>query len=59
LRSGEFIFFTLYALVGLVLPFSSFFMLFETYSLQLHHLSPHFIMLVAIFVHLCEMYVGV
>jgi hypothetical protein len=59
LRPDEFIFFTSYALAGLVLPFSSFFTLLETYSLQLHHLSLHSIMMVVIFVHLCEMYVGV
>jgi hypothetical protein len=52
-------FFTSYALSGLMLPFSSFFVLLETYDLKLHHLSPHSIMLVAIFVHLYEMYVGV
>jgi hypothetical protein len=56
----EFIFFTYYFLFGLVLPFSSFFFtLLETYDLQLHHLLPHAITLVAIFIHLCEMYVGV
>jgi hypothetical protein len=60
LRSGEFIFFTSYTLSWLVLPFSSFFFtLLETNDLQLHHLSPHSITLVAIFIHLCEMYVGV
>jgi hypothetical protein len=60
LRSSEFIFFTSYALSRLVLPFSSFFFtLLETYDLQLHHLSPHSIALVAIFVHLYEIYVGV
>jgi hypothetical protein len=60
LRSSEFIFFTSYALSGLVLPFSSlFFTLLETYDLQLYHLSPHSIALVAIFVHLYEIYVGV
>jgi hypothetical protein len=58
LRPGEFIFFTSYALSALVLPFSSFFTLLETYGLQLHHLSPHSITLVVIFIHLCEMYVG-
>jgi hypothetical protein len=31
----------------------------ETYDLQLHHLSPHYITLVVILIHLCEMYVGV
>jgi hypothetical protein len=39
---------------------SSFFLtLLENYSLQLHHLTPHAIASVEIFVHLCEMYVGV
>jgi hypothetical protein len=57
---SKFIFFTLYALAGLVLPFSSFFfMLLETYGLQLHHPSSHSITLVAIFIHLYEMYVDV
>jgi hypothetical protein len=34
-------------------------MLLEFYGLQLQHLSPNSITLVAIFVHLCEMFVGV
>jgi hypothetical protein len=61
LWSCEFIFFTSYALSRLVLSFSSsfFFTLLEIYGLQLHLLSPHSITLVAIFVHLYEMYVGV
>jgi hypothetical protein len=61
LWSCEFIFFTSYALSRLVLSFSSsfFFTLLEICGLQLHHLSPHSITLVAIFVHLYEMYVGV
>jgi hypothetical protein len=33
-------------------------MLLEYYGLQLQHLSPNSIALVAIFVHLCEMYMG-
>jgi hypothetical protein len=41
-------------------PVSSFFlMLLEFYGLQLQHLSPNSITLVAIFVHLYEMFVGV
>jgi hypothetical protein len=40
-------------------PLSSFVPLLEYYGLQLQHLSPNSIALVAIFVHLCEMYVGV
>jgi hypothetical protein len=60
MRLGDFVFFATYALAGLVPPLSSFFlMLLEYYGLQLQHLSPNFIALVAIFVHLCEMYVGV
>jgi hypothetical protein len=41
-------------------PFSSLFLvLLEHYGLQLQHLSPHSIMLVVIFTHFCEMFVGV
>jgi hypothetical protein len=57
---GEIIQFTSYALAGFTLPTSSFFLtLPENYDLQLHHLMLHTLVLVAIFVHLCEMYVGV
>jgi hypothetical protein len=60
MRPRDFVFFTAYALAGLVPPLSSFFLtLLEYYGLQLQHLSPNSIALVAIFVHLCEMYVGV
>jgi hypothetical protein len=60
MRSGDFVFFTVYALAGLVPPLSSFFLtLLEYYGLQLQHLSSNSIALVAIFIHLCEMYVGV
>jgi hypothetical protein len=39
---------------------SSFFLtLLEYYGLQLQHLSPNSIMLVAILIHLCEMFKGV
>jgi hypothetical protein len=58
MRPGDFVFFTAYALVRLVPPLSSFLTLLEYYGLQLQHLSPNST-LVAIFVHLCEMYVGV
>jgi hypothetical protein len=52
--------FSAYALAGLVLPLSNFFLvLLEHYGLQLQHRSPHSITLVAIFAHLCEMFVGV
>jgi hypothetical protein len=46
-------------LVGLVLPASSFLTLLEDYDLHVHHLTPHAIALVAIFIHLYEMDVGV
>jgi hypothetical protein len=60
LEPGDFVFFSTYALAGLVPPLSSFFLvLLEFYGLQLQHLSPNSITLVAIFIHLCEMFVGV
>jgi hypothetical protein len=60
MRPGDFVFFAAYALAGLVPPLSSFFlMLLEYYGLQLQHLSPNSFALVAIFVHFCEMYMGV
>jgi hypothetical protein len=59
-RRGDFVFFAVYALAGLVPPLSSFFLtLLEYYGLQLQHFSPNSIALVVIFVHLCEMFVGV
>jgi hypothetical protein len=55
-----FIFFVVYALAGLVPLLSSFFLtLLEYYRLQLQHLSPNSITLVAIFIHFCEMFMGV
>ena len=45
---------------GLGLPISSFFLLLlEDFGLQLQHLTPHSRLLTSIFVHLCEMFVGV
>jgi len=45
---------------GLGLPISSFFLLLlEDFGLQLQHLTPHSILMTSIFVHLCEMFVGV
>jgi hypothetical protein len=40
-------------------PLSSFLTLLEYYGLQLHHLSSNTIALVAIFIHLYKMFVGV
>jgi hypothetical protein len=60
LQRSEIVLFTSYALVEFTLLRSSFFrMLLENYDLQLHHLTLHALVLVVIFVHLCEMYVGV
>jgi hypothetical protein len=59
-QPGDFVYFSAYALAGLGLSFSSFFLvLLEHYGLQLQHLSSHSITLVAIFAHFCEMFVGV
>jgi hypothetical protein len=60
LQPREFIFFTCYITVGLVPPVSSFlFTLLEFYRLQLQHLSPHSLILVAIFTHFYKMFVYV
>ena len=57
---GEFVLFVRHAMAGLTLPLSSFFLLLlEAYGLQLQHLTPYSITQVVIFVHLCEMFVGV
>jgi hypothetical protein len=57
---GDFVFIATYALAELVPLLSSFFlMLLEYYRLQLQHLSPNSITLMAIFVQLCEMFVRV
>jgi hypothetical protein len=59
MRPGDFVFFAAYALAGLVPLLSSIQPLLEYYGLQLQHLSPNSIALVAIFVQFYEMYVGV
>ena len=52
--------FTYYISCGLALPISPFFLLLlEELRLQIQHLTPHSILQAAIFVHLCEMFVGV
>jgi hypothetical protein len=56
----EFVLFTSYISCGLALPISPFFLLLlEEFGLQLQHLTPHSVLQAAIFVHLCEMFVGV
>src|SRR5579883_592456 len=60
LDAGEFVLFTSYATCGLVPPVSTFLLLLlEEFGLQLQHLTPHSILLVAVFAHFMEMFVGV
>jgi hypothetical protein len=60
LAAGEFVMFISYISCRLALSISPFFLLLlEEFGLQLHHLTPHSVLQVAIFVHLCEMFVGV
>ena len=60
LRAGEFVLFTSHISTGVGLPISSFLLLLlEDFGLQLQHLTPHSLLLTSIFVHLCEMFVGV
>jgi hypothetical protein len=60
LATGEFVLFTSYISCGLALPILSFFLLLlEEFGLQLEHLTPHSVLQAAIFVHLCEMFIGV
>jgi hypothetical protein len=60
LVAGEFVLFVSYLFCGLALPIFPFFLLLlEEFGLQLPHLTPHSILQVAIFVHFCEMFVGV
>jgi hypothetical protein len=60
LAAGEFVLFVSYLSYGLALPISPFFLLLlEELGLHLQHLTPHSILRVAIFAHLCEMFMGV
>jgi hypothetical protein len=60
LAAGEFVLFVPYISCGLALSISPFFLLMlEEFGLQLQHLTPHSILQAAIFVHLCERFVGV
>jgi hypothetical protein len=60
LAAGEFILFNSYAMCGLVPPISSFFLLLlEEFGLQLQHLTPYSVLLVAVFAHFMEMFMGV
>jgi hypothetical protein len=45
---------------GLALPASPFFRdLLDFYSLNLTHLNPNFVLQIAMFVHLCEAFLGI
>nr|CAE02876.1 OSJNBb0022F23.13 [Oryza sativa Japonica Group] len=56
---GRSVFFLSFTMAGLVPPFSSFFMdVLELYNLQMAHLTPNAVMTLAIFAHLCEMFIG-
>jgi hypothetical protein len=56
----ELMLFVSYISCGLALPISPFFLLLlEEFGLQLQHLTPHSILQAAIFVHLCEVFIGV
>jgi hypothetical protein len=60
LVAGEFVLFNSYITCGLAPPISSsFLLLLEEFGLQLQHLTPHSVLLVAIFAHFMEMFVGV
>jgi hypothetical protein len=60
LVAGEFVLFNAYATCRLVPLVSSFFLLLlKEFGLQLQHLTPHSVFLVAIFDHFMEMFVGV
>jgi hypothetical protein len=60
LAAREFVLFSSYISCGLALPNSPFFLLLlEEFGLHLQHLTPHSVLQAAIFVHLCEMFVGV
>jgi hypothetical protein len=60
LTAREFVLFVSYLSCGLALSISPFFLLLlEELGLQLQHLTPHSILQATIFIHLCEMFVGV
>jgi hypothetical protein len=47
-----------FAMVGLILPFSRFFHeVLDFYKIHALHLAPNVVMTLAIFAHLCEMFV--
>jgi hypothetical protein len=59
LVAGELVLFNSYITCGLAPPISFFLLLLEEFGLQLQHLTPHSILLVSVFIHFMEMFVGV
>jgi hypothetical protein len=60
LVAGEFVLFNAYITCGLAPLISSFFLLLlEEFGLQLQHVTPHSVLLMSIFIHFMEMFVGV
>jgi hypothetical protein len=60
LVAGEFVLFNSYITCGLVPPISSFLLLLlEEFGLQLQHLTPHSVLLVAVFALFMEMFMGI
>ncbi|XP_062213646.1 uncharacterized protein LOC133914584 [Phragmites australis] len=57
---GQIVIFASFVAASLVPPFSTFFMqVLDTYVVQLAHLSPNSVVILAVFAHLCEMFIGV
>nr|CAE05386.1 OSJNBa0022F16.10 [Oryza sativa Japonica Group] len=55
---GKSVFFLSFAMAGLILPFSSFYDVLDFYGIQMAHHTPNTMMILAIFAHLCEMFIG-
>jgi hypothetical protein len=59
-RVNETVMLSSFALAGLIPPFSAFFLaVLEDFNVHLLHLAPNSVMMLAVFAHLCEMFVGV
>ena len=58
-RPERIVLFTSFMAAGLVPTFSAFFLqVLKTFGLQLVHLSPNSVVILAVFAHLCEMFGG-
>ena len=59
-RPGRTVIFVSFVATGLVPPFLTFLLqVLDTFGIQLAHLSPNSVVILAIFAHFCEMFVGV